>query len=197
MLATVWMLNNLQPMATPSSAIEPDGSHRNPDQWSVKKLFDKCCPRVEKRVESGSMAAASKPKKRVVSDEHKAAMAAGRTESRAVKNYLEGLELTKPKRGRRRTEETVAARLEAVAEELDANPDPMTKLSLTQEQINLTKELEGMQSSIDVDMDGLEEAFIAAAADYSERKGISYGAWRKIGVSAEVLKAAGISRTRG
>ncbi|HPU38411.1 MAG TPA: hypothetical protein PLS63_02470 [Microthrixaceae bacterium] len=143
------------------------------------------------------MAAASKPKKRVVSDEHKAAMAAGRTESRAVKNYLEGLELTKPKRGRRRTEENVAARLEAVTDELDANPDPMTRLSLTQEQMNLTKELDGMQTSVDVDMEALEEAFVAAAADYSDRKGISYGAWRKIGVSAEVLKAAGVSRTRG
>ena len=143
------------------------------------------------------MAAASKPKKRVVSDEHKAAMATGRTESRAVKNYLEGLELTKPKRGRRRTEETVTARLEAVAVELDDNPDPMTRLSLTQEQMDLTKELEGMQSSVEIDMDSLEAAFIAAAADYSDRKGISYGAWRKIGVSAEVLKAAGIARTRG
>lgn len=143
------------------------------------------------------MAAATKTKKRVVSDDHKAAMAAGRTESRAVKNYLEGLELTKPKRGRRRTEENVAARLEVVTAELDGDPDPMTRLSLTQEQMDLTKELDGMQADVDIDMDALEKEFIAAAADFSARKGYTYGAWRKIGVSAEVLKAAGIARTRG
>ncbi len=32
------------------------------------------------------------------------------------------------------------------------------------------------------------------AAKYAERKGISYAAWRELGVPADVLKKAGISR---
>ena len=64
------------------------------------------------------MAAAPKSKKRVVSDEHKAAMAAGRTEARAVKNYLDALELTRPKRGRKRTPDSINARLEKINAEL-------------------------------------------------------------------------------
>lgn len=140
------------------------------------------------------MAAASKSKKRVVTDEHKAAMAAGRTEARAVKNYLEGLELTRPKRGRKRTPDSINQRLVKISAELESTTDPMKKLSLTQERIDLERELDALESKVDVDMDGLEKAFIGAAASYSARKGISYGAWREIGVSAAVLKAAGISR---
>ena len=37
-----------------------------------------------------------------------------------------------------------------------------------------------------------ERAFVEAAAPYGERKGISYKAWREVGVPAAVLKRAGI-----
>ena len=140
------------------------------------------------------MAAAPKSKKRVVSDEHKAAMAAGRTEARALKNYLDALELTRPKRGRKRTPDSINARLEKINAELDGGADPMKRLSLTQERIDLQKELDAMDSKVDVDMPALEKAFVGAAASYSARKKISYAAWRENGVSAAVLKAAGISR---
>ena len=46
-----------------------------------------------------------------------------------------------------------------------------------------------------VDLSGLEKEFIAAAAAYSARKGISYAAWRELGVEPAVLKKAGISRS--
>ena len=45
-------------------------------------------------------------------------------------------------------------------------------------------------------MDTLEEAFVGAASEYSDRKGISYSAWRELGVPAAVLKRAGVKRTR-
>ena len=109
------------------------------------------------------MAAAPKSKKRVVSDEHKAAMAAGRTEARAVKNYLDALELTRPKRGRKRTPDSINARLEKINAELDGGADPMKRLSLTQERIDLQNELDAMDSKVDVDMPALEKAFIGAA----------------------------------
>jgi hypothetical protein len=141
------------------------------------------------------MAAATKSKKRVVTDEHKAAMAAGRAEARAVKNYLDALEMTRPRRGRKRTPESVNQRLMKVSAELETTTDPMKRLNLTQERIDLEKELAALESKVDIDMDELEKAFIAAAKSYSARKGITYAAWREVGVPAATLKAAGISRS--
>ena len=42
----------------------------------------------------------------------------------------------------------------------------------------------------------LEAGFVAYGAAYSERKDISYAAWREAGVPASVLKDAGVKRTR-
>ena len=46
-----------------------------------------------------------------------------------------------------------------------------------------------------VDVAALETDFTAHAANYSTRKGISYQAWRELGVPAATLKAAGINRS--
>ncbi len=46
------------------------------------------------------------------------------------------------------------------------------------------------------DTEALETAFVDAAKEYSERKGISYTAWREAGVPAATLKKAGVPRTR-
>ncbi len=45
-----------------------------------------------------------------------------------------------------------------------------------------------------VDLTKMESAFADVAAAYSDRKGISYGAWRSAGVPAAVLKKAGVAR---
>jgi len=39
-----------------------------------------------------------------------------------------------------------------------------------------------------------ESGFVGVARDYGERKGIAYSTWREAGVSADVLKKAGIGR---
>jgi len=130
-------------------------------------------------------------KKRSMSDDHKAALAEGRTLGRAVKRYLAALESNRPKRGRKRTSESIAARLETI-EMLLAGAETVTKVALIQERMDLSDELAGMQ--VTTDISGLEDAFVKAAKDYSESKGISYAAWREAGVSASVLKRAGISR---
>lgn len=129
---------------------------------------------------------------REITDEHKAAMAAGRTEGRAVKNYLEALEQHRPKRGRKRTPESIASRLQKIEDEL-ATADPVSRLTLIQERLDLQRELKQMDAA--VDLSEVEAAFVAAAKQYGERKGISYQAWREIGVPPAVLKAAGISRS--
>lgn len=127
-----------------------------------------------------------------MSDEHKAALAEGRTQGRAVRNYLEALEANKPKRGRKRTSDSIKKRLDKIAVELES-ADPLKRLQLTQEQLDLEAELATADQK--VDLAALEQAFIESAAPYAQRKGISYGAFRSVGVSPAVLRAAGISRS--
>jgi hypothetical protein len=126
-----------------------------------------------------------------MSDEHKAALAEGRTQGRAVRGYLEALEANKPKRGRKRTSDSIKKRLERIDAEL-ASADALKALNLRQERADLLRELEIMDAK--VDLSELEAAFIEAAKSYGERKGISYEVWREAGVEPAVLKKAGISR---
>ena len=126
-----------------------------------------------------------------MSDEHKEALAKGRVEGRVVREYLEALRATKPKRGRKRTPETVTARLETIDTELES-ASPIDELLLVQERRDLRTELETMSDTIDVA--SLEAAFVQIAKSYSRSKQISYQSWRDIGVEASVLKAADISR---
>ena len=127
-----------------------------------------------------------------MTDEHKAALAAGRTMGRSVKVYLEALEANRPKRGRKRTPESIKRRLDAIDGEF-ATADPIKRLALAQERIDLGNELDALGNR--VDLSALEADFVAVAKDYSAAKGISYAAWREIGVAADVLKRAGISRS--
>jgi hypothetical protein len=48
-----------------------------------------------------------------------------------------------------------------------------------------------------IDLSSLEAEFVKVAQGYSDRQGISYAAWREVGVEASVLKKAGISRAAG
>ena len=81
--------------------------------------------------------------------------------------------------------------LNRIAQEI-ATADPLKRLQLVQERMDLEQQLESVDAK--VDLSKLEKGFIKAAAPYSERKGISYAAWRELGVPASTLKAAGISR---
>ena len=126
--------------------------------------------------------------------EHKAALAEGRDQGRAVRRYLEALESNKPKRGRKRTPDSIKKRLSTIEQELGA-ADPLKALNLRQERIDLQAELEATDGN--VDLADIERSFIGAARSYGERKGISYQVWREAGVSAEVLKKAGIGRGAG
>ena len=126
-----------------------------------------------------------------MTDEHKEALATGRSQSRAVKAYLAALKNNKPKRGRKRTAESINNRLAKIADELP-NADALQEVLLLQEQVDLEKELQTMGS--DVDLSELEAEFIAVGLGYSTSKGIDYATWRKVGVSADILSKAGIKR---
>ena len=46
------------------------------------------------------------------------------------------------------------------------------------------------------DLAGFETAFVEVAESFSDRQGISYAAWRTVGVAPTVLKRAGVSRSQ-
>jgi uncharacterized protein YicC (UPF0701 family) len=135
--------------------------------------------------------AAKRGPKGPLTDQHKAALARGRVEGRAVRAYLEALRGNKPKRGRRRTSESIKKRLDSINEQLKT-ADPLTEVRLVQERRDLTTEMEGLKSN--VDMKSIEDAFVKVAANYSKRQGISYASWREVGVPAAVLTKAGLTR---
>ncbi|TPW15016.1 MAG: hypothetical protein FD127_1063 [Acidimicrobiaceae bacterium] len=134
---------------------------------------------------------AKKGPKNPLTDQHKAAMAAGRTEGKAVREYLDALRSNKPKRGRKRTPDSIAARLGRIEAELAA-ADALGALRLLQERRNLQAELGTMGSKVDIS--ALEAEFVKVAKVYSDRQGISYATWRDVGVDASVLRSAGIGR---
>lgn len=127
-----------------------------------------------------------------MSDEHKQALARGREEGRAVRRYLEAIDQQRPRRGRKRTPESVKRRLAAVRAQV-ADADPLSRLHLLQEQADLEAELARVGAV--ADLAGLEKAFVKVARDYGARKGIGYNAWRAAGVPATVLAKAGINRS--
>jgi hypothetical protein len=83
------------------------------------------------------------------------------------------------------------ARLES---QLAANADPLRRVGLLQQRLNARNQLDSLEHSTDASE--LERGFVENAKAYSQRKGISYAAWREAGVPAAVLKRAGLSRSR-
>ena len=138
-----------------------------------------------------TMSTRATAKKTSMSSAHKRALANGRTEGRIIREYLEIVEATKPKRGRRRTQDSITQRLSVIASEL-RHTDPVTKVRLIQERLNLKAELAGMKSKADMAL--AEKRFIQVARSFSARNDITYDAWREFGVTPTVLKKAGIER---
>jgi hypothetical protein len=137
------------------------------------------------------MPAKTKRTKAPMSAQHKEALAVGRDEGRAVRRYLEALEAHKPKRGRKRTPESIQKQLKSIEQKLDS-ADSLTRVLLIQQRMDLERELAAKEAV--VDLAALEDDFVRAAKRYGERKGISYAAWREAGVDAAVLRRANVGR---
>ncbi|MDE0673689.1 MAG: hypothetical protein OXI06_01235, partial [bacterium] len=73
--------------------------------------------------------------------------------------------------------------------QLDVESDQIRKLALIQRRIDAERRL--AESSDPIDMEALESGFVKAARSYSDRRGISYKAWREMGVAAAVLGKSG------
>jgi len=119
---------------------------------------------------------------------------AEKTEVAAVRDYLKALEQNAPRRGRRRTPESVERQLAVLEGEMEG-ASVTKRLDLIQQRIDLEADLETLQQAGSVDLSALEAGFATHAAAYGGRRGISYAAWREIGVSSATLKSAGIRRS--
>ena len=114
-----------------------------------------------------------------------------KTEVAAVRDYLKALEQNAPRRGRRRTPESVKRQLAVLEGEMEG-ASVTKRLGLVQQRIDLETDLEALQQAGSVDLSALEAGFATHAAAYGGRRGISYAAWREVGVSSATLKWAGI-----
>ena len=127
-----------------------------------------------------------------MSKEHREALARGRRESRAVKRYLEAL--NSRKQGRRTTPERLQEKIAGLEKKIGSESDPNARVILRQQRLDAQRDLKAAGNV--ASLEDLERGFIKMAKGYSSRRGISYTAWREEGVSAEVLRKAGIPRTR-
>lgn len=127
-----------------------------------------------------------------MSNEHKAALADGRRQSRVIKAYLSALQNRKP--GRPVTTDSLEERIASLTKKIETEPDPLRRVDLVQSRIDAEKSLATVGQR--VDFGELEKGFVEVAKAYSARKGISYTAWREANVPADVLKRAGVPRTR-
>ena len=81
--------------------------------------------------------------------------------------------------------------MDGISEALES-ATPIRRVQLIQERIDLERTLNAPTETVDISE--LEDAFVDVAVSYSGRKGITYAAWREVGVPAAVLRRAGISR---
>jgi hypothetical protein len=148
-------------------------------------------PPAKKTAKRVAKRTATKRGPRALSKSHLEALAVGRTETGAVNRYLVAIDRPKT-RGRK--PDTSRARLAALDGEI-TDASGAKKLDLVQRKLDLER-LAREGSGPAPDMAALERAFVKVARSYSNRKGISYAAWRALGVPAGVLAKAKVGRTR-
>ena len=119
---------------------------------------------------------------------------AEKAEVTAIREYLKALEQNAPRRGRKRTPDGIRRQLASVAAEMEG-ATVTRQLDMVQQRIDQETELEALEQAGSIDLSALEANFVDHAAAYGGRRGISYAAWREVGVSAATLKAAGIRRS--
>lgn len=186
--------NNIQPDKESVMTVEtttPKAPRKAPVKTPVKAVAKTVAPKAPAKAVAKAPTqnnTEAKPR-RSMSDDHKNALAQGRNEGRAVNTYLNALETNRPKRGRKRTAESIARRLEIIEQKLD-EVGPIHRLQLIQERLDLQTEANRLQETNDLSK--LEEEFIKVAKSYGARKGITSAAWRSLKVPKNVLQKAGL-----
>jgi len=112
---------------------------------------------------------------------------------RSVRRYLSALEAARSGRDANRTADAVTRRIHKI-DELMVSADPLTRLGLTQERVELHAERLRISNGRPTNLGELERDFVRSAKAYGERVGVTYAAWRQVGVDADVLERAKIGR---
>lgn len=126
---------------------------------------------------------------RTVPAAQKRAMARGRKLAGDVRAYLEVLEAGRG--ARRRNPDTLRRQLADIEARWES-ADPLARVHLAQRRIDLRRALDGLQG--ERHWAEVEARFVRSAKAYGAAKGISYAAWREVGVPAALLRKAGITR---
>jgi hypothetical protein len=179
------------PPAKKSTATKSSRPVKKAAKRPVKKSTSKTTRKSTKRTTK----AAAKRGPRTMSNAHKAALAEGRHVSAIVDRYLSALHVPK-QRGRKVSVASLQQRLSAAEAKLK-HASGVARLTAAQEVRDLKARLATVASSGAQDIKALEAAFVRVAKKFGEKRGIGYGAWRDAGVPAQVLKRAGVRRTRG
>ncbi|HEV2070148.1 MAG TPA: hypothetical protein VGR26_10170 [Acidimicrobiales bacterium] len=110
-----------------------------------------------------------------------------------MRRYLSAVEIARPGKGTKRTSDAIGNRITKVDEML-VSADPLRRVHLTQERIELHAEYVRVTNGNAPDQSQLQRDFIRVARSYGDRNGITYAAWRQCGVDAEVLERAGVHK---
>ncbi len=131
---------------------------------------------------------------RTMSSSHKKALSEGRALSSTVDRYLAAVNTPK-RRGRKVSKATLVQRL-ANAQQRLKSAKGVDKVLAAQEVRDLQTKIARLNAANAFDVKSLEDAFVKIAKRFGDNRGIGYGAWRDAGVPAEVLRRAGVTRTR-
>lgn len=132
--------------------------------------------------------------RRTLSAAHKRALAEGRAMSATVDRYLRLINTPK-RRGRKVSAATLEQRL-ALAHKRLPTATGLERVYAAQEIRDLKAKIAQLPAGDGANRTRAEAAFVKIAKAFGERRGLTYGAWRDAGVPADVLRRAGISRTR-
>lgn len=106
-----------------------------------------------------------------------------------MRRYLQALNVH-GRDGAGHTPESMQRRIEAIDAEL-AIAVPAAKVRLIEERMDLYAQLKAVARI--GSLEELEQEFVSAAGSYSLRNGITYEAWREVGVDDSVLARAGLT----
>ena len=128
--------------------------------------------------------------------DHQDAHREGMERARAVSRYLEALYEHRPKRGRKRTPDSIKAKMAQIETQLPRSTG-LARLRMMQEQKNLQRALLEMEKAREVDFKTLENDFVKHAKVFADREGIEYSTWIACGVPRSVLARANILPVAG
>jgi hypothetical protein len=113
-----------------------------------------------------------------------------RAETNAVAAYLTALKGPRPSGSAKAKREGLMRRRAQVEQWIAEESSPIREVELIQQRLDIDAQLAQIDQA--ARLPELEEAFVNVAASWAQRSGVTAAALREVGVSASVLKRAGV-----